>query len=436
MATVSFYFQQDKSKDFEGRFPILLRVSDRGNRAYFSTGFFSLPAEFDASVGRYRQGSGVRAFKVYRREADGMQTYTNKLANDTLAQMESEIKAIIKRFEADKVDWTLDQLRDCYRTKRSSATVADYWQRHIDQLRKERRYKSATVAEDALRSFRDYDPKFDRRTFADLNTSYLNKYISSRQEQGNRAGTISIRLRQLRALLNEAIARGVGSKAAYPFGKQGGVKIPSPDYDERAANQRKFIPTEGLRKLNDYRCDNPLDEAARRLFLLLFHCRGLNYRDAAELRRQDITEATIGDETVEVISYRRGKTHKRISFAITPAVREQLDWFAANTRTVGDYLLPIIQKEPAPEHRADYIDQRRKRTNIRLKRICQAIGLPEPQIATIYASRHSYAMFLYQSGASVEVIAAGLAHESVSTTRHYLSQFDAVSLARLADTTL
>ena len=57
----------------DGKRQVLLLVSDRGERAYFSTGFFADTKEFDDTkeVGRFIQGKGIRSFNVTCKEEDG-----------------------------------------------------------------------------------------------------------------------------------------------------------------------------------------------------------------------------------------------------------------------------------------------------------------------------------------------------------------------------
>ena len=74
------------TKRSDGKQQVLLLLSDRGERSYFTTGFFAAPNEFDEGkdAGRFIQGRGVRSFNIERKEEDGStKSYTNKEANDT-----------------------------------------------------------------------------------------------------------------------------------------------------------------------------------------------------------------------------------------------------------------------------------------------------------------------------------------------------------------
>jgi hypothetical protein len=102
------------TKDADGRYPILLCISDRGKRAYFSTGFSATEKEFEVTKqgGRFIQGKGIRKFFVKRKEEDGsLKSYSNMEANDKLATIEAKAKAIIQKYNDEHISWGFEQFR-------------------------------------------------------------------------------------------------------------------------------------------------------------------------------------------------------------------------------------------------------------------------------------------------------------------------------------
>ena len=74
------------------------------------------------------------------------------------------------------------------------------------------------------------------------------------------------------------------------------------------------------------------------------------------------------------IVYKRQKTKnaknvKPIKIFVTPAIKEQLEWFKANTPETGEYLLPIITKEYDGEQLYEHVRCRYKRINANLKKL-------------------------------------------------------------------
>lgn len=450
MATVRCIIQPGgrTPKEVGDRHPVYIRVSDRGKREYFVTGFYANSAEFDNTKdgGRYYQGKGYAKFEVFRKEYGVIKKYLNKEANDKLAGIEAIIKDIISDYEKDGVDWSLDQLRTAYKIKKTASTFVSFADEVIADYKQKGKYQRASITEDAIRTFRDFDKNFEKKSFRDIDKEYIQKYIDFYKEDGinyagkshkaNRAGAISIRLREVRRLLNLAIKSKVGSSESYPFGKEG-VEIPKPDKDDKARNKRKFIPTDGLTLLSNTDFDNYYQEVAKHLFLFSFHCRGINFRDMAELTTSNIhEETTTTGKVVNVIRYQRSKTGKQIEIIVTKNVQEQLDWFKANSPLIDNYLLPIILKEPTAEQRNEYIHQRRKRVNAKLKEIAGILGLPESQTVSIYGARHSFAMHLFSKGKPMELISAAMNHEKLETTQDYIKEFTSEQIAEQADTTL
>ena len=93
-------------------------------------------------------------------------------------------------------------------------------------------------------------------------------------------------------------------------------------------------------------------------------------QDEAMLTKNNIN--TFGAE--EHIVYKRQKTQnakkvKPITIPVTPAIREQLEWFKANTTLTGDYLLPIITRDYEGKQLYDHIRSRYKRINDGLKQL-------------------------------------------------------------------
>lgn len=282
---------------------------------------------------------------------------------------------------------------------------------------------------------KEYDPLIDKRSFHDITISYLNDYIAHCQSKKQSAGTISIRLREIRRIFNIAIRDKVVAPELYPFssGKEDGkVRIPKTELNKTD----QYLPLESMKKIANTTFDNSVLERTRHLFLFSYYCRGINWRDMALLTKDNLYQATVTDNTthkskqVTMLQYKRSKTQGEFDILVTPNIQRELDWFKNNTVLFKDYLLPIISVNVEPEKINDYLHQIRKRFNHALKDIAKAIGLPESQQnISIYSARHSFAMTLQDKGKSVEIISQALGHQSVETTKHYLAKFSTTKMA-------
>ena len=435
MATVRFILQADNRKAHEGRYPVYLRVSDRGKREYFSTGFFANHNEFEEkdddgkAIGRYRQGSGVKKFTVIRREVDGLKEYDNKSANSILSIMEAEVSEIIKQLESERKDWTVNDVRNRYTIKRSSKTLFSFAEAEIiERQKKEGKFQNAEITRNALRSFKNYDPKFEGKAFSEIDKDYLDGFIKHCLSKGNKENTIGIHLREIRKIWNLAIEKGICAPGNYPFGK-GGVKIPKNE------TRKRFIPLDGIRLIASTNFADPKIETAKHLFMFSFFCRGMNWKDMANLKRSSISERTLKDgKTVDVLSYKRAKTHKDFEIQITDKIQKELKWFKENTELFSNYLLPIFKCEPVDSNRDEYLNKARKEFNKRMKTIARELNLPISQAdISAYWARHSFAMGLLKTGRSKEVIGQALGHSNLSTTEIYLAGFSTEEMAELTD---
>lgn len=103
------------SPDANGRHQVLLMLSERGTRSYFTTGFTADLKEFDTSKegGRFHQGRGVRSFTLERKEEDGStKSYTNKEANELLVSLERRAGQILKSYSDSHLSWSFERFRE------------------------------------------------------------------------------------------------------------------------------------------------------------------------------------------------------------------------------------------------------------------------------------------------------------------------------------
>ena len=427
----------------DGKQQVLLLLSDRGTRSYFTTGFFASDQEFDEGkdVGRFIQGRGVRSFNVERKEEDGSsKTYTNKEANDKLAELENRAKEILKRYNDNHIDWGFDQFRSDFVNAPKRQLFYAFAQETIErEYRSRGHFGKADIADGALTSLKEYDPQLEKRSFHDITIGYLNDYVAHCKEKKQTDGTISIRLREIRRIFNIAIRDKIVAADLYPFssGKEDGkVRIPRTEMNKTD----QYLPLESMKKIAQAKISNPVLDRTRHLFLFSYYCRGINWRDMALLTKENFYQATVTDNTtkkskqVTMLQYKRSKTQGEFDIMVTPNIQRELDWFKENTVLFEDYLLPIISVNVKPENLNDYLHQIRKRFNRSLKDVAKQVGLPESQQnISIYSARHSFAMTLQDKGKPVEIISQALGHQSVETTKHYLAKFSTTKMAEETD---
>lgn len=424
------------SKSSDGRQQVLLMLSDRGKREYFSTGFSATPKEFDASkdVGRFIQGRGIPSFRIERKEEDGsIKSYTNKEANDALAQMEERASAIIKRYNDNHINWGFEQFREEFINAPKREYFLSFAEKVVEKEYRDRgQFSTANTVKYTLLSMRRFDPAIDRRVFSEITAKYLSRYEAFCKMEGISSGTISIRTRVIKRIFNIAIREKIVSRELYPFNSksdEGKYKIPK----TKLTKTNQFLPIESLQKLANTCFKNHVMERDRHLFLFSYYCYGINWKDMAYLTQKNIDKTTATDGNEEtVIRYQRAKTQENFEIYVNENIQKELDWFHSNTLLYKNFLLPIITKDVRQDKIDGYIAQKRKRFNATLKQIARKLELPESQLnLTSYHARHSVAMTLQNNGVPIEMISQVLGHQSVKTTKHYLARFSSKQLSKI-----
>lgn len=418
-------------------------ISDRGQRSYFTTGFFAAPQEFDdgKDAGRFIQGRGIRAFLVERKEEDGStKNYSNKEANDKLVELENRAKDILRTYNEEHVSWGFEQFRSDFINTPKRELFLSFAEDIIEkEYQSRKRFKSASIAVEALQSLKKYDSLFATRSFQDINVRYLNEYITYCRDKGNSDTTLKIRLEVIRRLFNIAIREKTISQELYPFssGREDG-KIRIPKTPPNRTDQ--YLTVESLLMIESTQFENHVLERTRHLFLFSYFCRGMNWKDMALLRNNSFSPRTVTDERthenkqVTVMEYRRSKTKGQFEIQITDRIQRELDWFRNNTVLYSDYVLPIIRVDADPKKLDAYISQVRKRYNHSLREIAKLLDLPASQLdISSYTSRHSFAMTMQTNNKPLEIISNALGHKSVSTTKHYLEKFSTTRMAEETD---
>ena len=431
------------STDADGKHAVLLLLSDRGKREYFSTGFSAGLDEFDTGKdgGRFYQGRGVHTFTVNRKELDGsIKSYTNKEANDTLATLEQRAGDILRGYNEKHISWSFEQFRNDFLNQPKRKLFLEYAKYIIQKEYVEQdRFKKAAIAEGALTSLEQYDSNLARKPFQDINVAFLQGYIKHCRAKGNTGNTIGIRLREIRRIFNIAIREKVITPELYPFsdGKEDGkIKIPKTELNRTD----QYVTWENLQLIAQTTMKDYVLERTRHLFLFSYHCRGINWKDMALLTKDNFFKVAMVDTTtkkskeVTVLQYKRSKTKGEFDIMVTANIKRELDWFKENTPLYGDFVLPIISVKVEPADLDEYLQQVRKRFNRSLKKLAKELGFPESeQKLSIYSARHSFAMTMQNLDKPVEVISQALGHKSVETTKHYLAKFSTTKMAEETD---
>jgi integrase/recombinase XerD len=293
-------------------------------------------------------------------------------------------------------------------------------------------------------------------------TWYLSRFHSKKSNEKNSVNGLSVNLRTLRALLNNAIKREILSSESYPF-KKYSIK--------NQKTKKRAVKLNVLEALKEYQPVSPNQQKAKDYFFISYYLMGISFVDLAFLQVKNIVDGRV--------EYERKKGGRLYSIKITPPLQTLLDKFLPGKKD-EDFILNVIKeqvgrhlynnvsfKNGVIEYFTEGDDQPRrfkvsdtmkvqimekredkerqefllnlvfiqelkkqyknvrdelKRYNDNMKVIGQACGVKHK--ITSYVSRHSFATIAKFKGVPVPIISQALGHESLDTTETYLAEFD------------
>ena len=339
--------------------------------------------------------------------------------NEWLTQKKSEILRIIADFDANKIDWTLNQFEQEFFHYSNKGNVKEFFENLIQTYKDTNHIGNANCYSRTLHVLELFDEKLPERVFPEIDIKYVKSFDVFLQKRECKGNTRKFYFKTLRAVLNKAIQDGEASETTYPFGK-GGFSISA--LEEETA--KRYLPHDSMMKLKTTVMDNAVLERTRRLFLFSYYCYGISFIDAALLTKKNIICYNGGNYIV----YKRNKTKeakkvKPIQIKITPEIQELMDWFSANTLLVEDYLLPIVSIAGYKgEQLYNHIRSRFGRNNKNLTNLAKVLEITDMKL-TSYVSRHTMAMTLQDNQVPREVISQILGHSDLATTNTYLDSF-------------
>lgn len=265
------------------------------------------------------------------------------------------------------------------------------------------RYSTANTYISTWRSFHQFTEDMSIQ-FEDITQETIKLYEQYLLLKGCRYNTISIYMRMLRSICNQAVARQL-------------THLPTKELFSNVfigyetTTKRAIRPTV-IRLLVDFDFKrHPQLEFSRDLFLLSFYLRGIPFIDLAYLRKIDVRDNNI--------SYYRHKTGQQLCVTIESCARKIIKRYANKCKS-SIYLLPVITESGEKGH-TQYKSALRL-YNKHLNQISSLLQLEYP--LTSYVARHSWATTARQSGIPVSIISTGLGHTSEKVTYVYLDSFD------------
>lgn len=379
-----------RTKKRDNTHPLKLRLVHNRSSKHISLGYSILEKDWD------ERGQKVKSTCKHIENINRFNALLNKekqKALEVLYRLQSEGRLESLSFE---------EIKKLIVERETEVMTLSFGETIIAQLREAQKYGNAKVYETLVRSIRTFVKGRDF-PLRQLTYTWLKKYETWYLSKGNSVNGLSVHLRTLRALFNQAIKQKLIPSDLYPF-KDFSIK--------NEKTRKRAITKSDLEQIKDYEPTTKREARAKDYFLLSFYLMGASFVDLAYLKVKNI----IGGR----IEYKRRKTGRLHSITISPALQALLDKYLPG-KEKEDFILNIIHSDDPEKQRVNILDELR-RYNRTLKAIAQSCGIESN--LTSYVSRHSYATIAKRKGVPTAVISEALGHTTEEITQVYLDSFD------------
>ena len=397
--TTKILFDTRRAKK-EGLYPVKIRLIYERKIRYY-------PTPYDFSKGKF-----------------------NKIMfGERLSQVEKNIKKSIQSFE-DKAIEVINSIQNFnwidfekgYLANRSAKNhIKDAFDERISELKSNGQIGTSVSYNCAKNSIEQFQANLK---FSDITPTILNKYEKEMLNKGCSRTTISIYLRTLRSLFNNAISNKDILPSLYPFRKN--------DYEKdkyeipEGSNIKKALELKEIESIVKYNAVKGIvKEMSRDYWFFIYLTNGLNVKDLCLLKYKDIDGTTLKFIRAKTI---RQKKEKVIYATLRDESLNIIEKWGNKKKSNETFVFPILNGKETLERQRQLIQQLTHTINDNIKSIAKQLEIKKP--VTTYSARHSFATILKRSGESMELISEMLGHSNLKTTRLYLDSFEKETLEK------
>ncbi|RNI29781.1 site-specific integrase [Rufibacter immobilis] len=252
----------------------------------------------------------------------------------------------------------------------------------------------------------------DKIKFSQITVDWLKRYEQHLLSEQKSYTTISMYMRALQVVVNEAKSTGLIKPTQHPFGK-GKYEIPQHE------GRNIALSISDIGKIVKYDCETHTIEMCRDLWFFSYLCNGANITDLCKFKYSNIRNGEICFYRQKTIA--KAKKKKLIHAPLLPEMEAIIKRWGNIEETPDTFLFPILQGGESPEMERTKIKNITKLMNTKMKAIGKNLGI---QNISTYTARHSYATVLKRSGANIAFISESLGHNDLKTTENYLASFE------------
>ena len=310
----------------------------------------------------------------------------------------ARLEKVVAQLEIKRCRYSTDEVITVYHKLTKEVSLFSFWHNVIVQLKQLGTVRTAETYTATLKSFMKFLDNQDI-PLDGITSDMMLMYEAYLKTRGVRMNTISFYMRNLRAVYNRAVEKGL-TPQQYPFRHV---------YTGVDKTVKRAIPIKDIKALKDMDLSmNPTLDFTRDMFMFSFYTRGMSFVDMAYLKKTDIKNG--------ILTYRRRKTSQELSIKWEKCMAEIIAKYPENKTS---FLLPII-KEQGNERRQ--YDNTLHLINNRLKKLSDMLKLQRP--LSMYVARHSWASAAKAKNVPLSVISEGMGHDSEATTQIYLASLE------------
>ena len=402
-AKISLYLDSRRLKE-NGIYPIKLRVYfDKAK--LFDIGKSSTIEDFEKSYLSNRPKGEHKDLKI---ELVAIEAKANEVSKE------------LKIFSFEKFKKKL------FQTKLGKNDLLNHYQNYIEKLEQEERIGTASSYRCSMNSILSFINEGRKKPvkliqFETVTPVFLNKYEQWMLSQKSSKTTVGIYLRALRAIFNNAIENGEIEQEAYPFKI---YKIPT------GKNVKKALESSDLKEL--FTAEVPpgsFIEKARDFWFFSYQCNGMNFRDIAELKFQNIHDTYFSFLRHKTINTTK-EDPSPIVVPLTDYIRTVIEKYGNKRGKSTDYVFPIFQQSMSAKERHRANQNHIRFVNQHMKKLVDQLGL-SINLGTMVA-RHSFTTQVTRS-MGLEFAQEALGHTTMATTQSYWKGFEKETKKVMAD---
>ena len=317
---------------------------------------------------------------------------------ERLAWDVARLEKVVRSLETERRRFTADDVITMFHKQTKESSLFAFMHSVIVQLKQLGKVRTSETYTATLKSFMAFREEQDV-PLDGITSDLMLMYEAHLKARDVRMNTISFYMRNLRAVYNRAVEKGL-TPQNNPFRHV---------YTGVDKTVKRAIPIKEIKALKELDLSlKPSLDFARDMFLFSFYTRGMSFIDMAYLKKSDLKNG--------ILTYRRRKTGQELTIKWEKCMDEIIAKYPKNET---DFLLPIITMQS--NERKQY-DNALHLVNYHLKDISEMLRLQRP--LTMYVARHSWASAAKAKNVPLSVISEGMGHDSEATTQIYLASLE------------